>query len=411
MLVYNTTIAIDEHAIDQLSFVSQLSQSIVVKQGNSPLANIQPFQHIFPSLYWVIRDFSLDLAEHKSPTDYLLHCLKPLPNDWTAKTMEKNMTRDAISKMFSSLHCVTMAHPGVLPEQMKVLDQLPYEALSSEFRSDCDKVVRLILSSVRPKLLMDPSSPTNCSSSINVSPASLLVYGESIFEAFNSDGIPRLDDMFGSTSRRTCQEAVDRAKSQKFDAVLRDLSPAKNISRSSWNPSIRLADHLQPLSEIQVNEVVEATQSEAIALFSSLALGPFLEPSQEQLQQLISEEVAKFRAANTLSRTLSHSVAAVLLSHLQSQVDQGTFASFYAYRAAQAPLRDLFEEVSPLLGPACGEVALEYMNQCEALREKMRLEFRLRSAERDRLVGNSSGRREGKSSAQELKVMDEQMQR
>jgi hypothetical protein len=67
MLVYNTTIAIDEHAIDQLSFVSQLSQSIVVKQGNSPLANLQAFQHIFPSLCWVVRDFSLDLAEHKSP--------------------------------------------------------------------------------------------------------------------------------------------------------------------------------------------------------------------------------------------------------------------------------------------------------------------------------------------------------
>jgi hypothetical protein len=111
-------------------------------------------------------------------------------------------------------------------------------------------------------------------------------------------------DMFSSTSRRVCQETVHRAKShcsEKFDAVLRDLPPAKNISRSSWNPSIRLADHLQPLSEIQVNEVVEATQSEAIVLFSSLALGPFLEPSQERLQQLISEEVAKFRAASSTS--------------------------------------------------------------------------------------------------------------
>jgi hypothetical protein len=98
------------------------------------------------------------------------------------------------------------------------------------------------------------------------------------------------------------------------------------------------------------------------------------------------------------------------LSHLQSQVDGHNFGSFDDYRAAQASLTDLFEEVSPLLGPACGEVALEYMNQCEALREKMRLEFRLSEAQREADLLEIQVEEEKARAAQELKVMDEQMQ-
>jgi hypothetical protein len=100
------------------------------------------------------------------------------------------------------------------------------------------------------------------------------------------------------------------------------------------------------------------------------------------------------------------------LSHLQSQVDGHNFGSFDDYRAAQASLTDLFEEVSPLLGPACGEVALEYMNQCEALREKMRLEFRLSEAQREAdLLEEIQVEEEKARAAQELKVIDEQMQK
>jgi hypothetical protein len=297
---------------------------------------------------------------------------------------------------------------------MKVLDQLPYESLSSEFRSDCDKVVRLILSSVRPKLIMDPSSPTNCSSSINVSPGSLLVYAESICEAFNSDGIPRLDDMFSSTSRRACQEAVDRAKrycSEKFESLLTQLPHVADLNVMD-NLAICLAHLPQPLDETQVNQVVQIVQADTIKLFTSLALGPFFESTREDLHAFLDQEIETFRRVNSAnSQTVLREITAALLSHLESQVDSQTFTSFDAYCAAQSSLSDFFEEVSPLLGPACGEVALEYMNQCESLREKMRLEFRLSEAEREADLQASRVEEEKARVARELAVMEEQVQR
>jgi hypothetical protein len=147
---------------------------------------------------------------------------------------------------------------------------------------------------------MDPSSPTNCSSSINVSPASLLVYAESICEAFNSDGIPRLDDMFSSTSRRACQEAVDRAKShcsEKFETIFAQLPHLADVNVTD-DLLIQLSHLVQPLDETQVNQAIEIVQADTIKLFTSLAMGPLLEQSREDLQTFLSQSIETFRGTN-----------------------------------------------------------------------------------------------------------------
>ena len=62
------------------------------------------------------------------------------------------------------------------------------------------------------------------------------------------------------------------------------------------------------------------------------------------------------------------------------------------------------------MGPACAEVALEYINQCESLREKMRLEFRLTEAQREVDLQASRLEEEKARAAQEIKLFQEQMQ-
>lgn len=52
-LIYNVMNSIDERALESLSFISNLANNIMAKEKN--------LSKYFPTFYWLIRDFALDL--------------------------------------------------------------------------------------------------------------------------------------------------------------------------------------------------------------------------------------------------------------------------------------------------------------------------------------------------------------
>lgn len=54
--------SIDEKAIGSLSFIANLSKYINVKAAGDKYSANQDISKYFPSLYWTIRDFALDLG-------------------------------------------------------------------------------------------------------------------------------------------------------------------------------------------------------------------------------------------------------------------------------------------------------------------------------------------------------------
>lgn len=65
-LIYNVMGAIDERALESLSFISTLSNQIM--GFNSKTNNLAKY---FPNLIWLIRDFTLDLTT-KNKTEVFL---------------------------------------------------------------------------------------------------------------------------------------------------------------------------------------------------------------------------------------------------------------------------------------------------------------------------------------------------
>lgn len=60
--IYNSTGSIDETALQNLSLVVNLTKHIQIKaDNNEDEINPDDFAHYFPSFYWVVRDFSLQL--------------------------------------------------------------------------------------------------------------------------------------------------------------------------------------------------------------------------------------------------------------------------------------------------------------------------------------------------------------
>lgn len=72
------------------------------------------FESIFPTMYFVIRDFHLNLeidGNPCTPDEYLEHCLRPKPSKSKEGRMKRELIED-IKRCFPKRRCVTIPPPG-----------------------------------------------------------------------------------------------------------------------------------------------------------------------------------------------------------------------------------------------------------------------------------------------------------
>ena len=80
IFIYNSMGTIDETALDRLSLVAELSNSIKMQQGDQE-EDVHSLVRFFPKFMWLVRDFSLKLEVEGNPItskDYLENALRPL---------------------------------------------------------------------------------------------------------------------------------------------------------------------------------------------------------------------------------------------------------------------------------------------------------------------------------------------
>jgi len=61
-MVFNSVGSIDENALTNLSLVVNLSKTLQVKAGEQ-VQDYDEIAHYFPSFFWVLRDFALQLID------------------------------------------------------------------------------------------------------------------------------------------------------------------------------------------------------------------------------------------------------------------------------------------------------------------------------------------------------------
>uniref|UniRef100_A0A674IG36 GB1/RHD3-type G domain-containing protein n=1 Tax=Terrapene triunguis TaxID=2587831 RepID=A0A674IG36_9SAUR len=145
-LVYNSKGTIDQFAMDQLHFVSELTEHIKVKaQGGDNVEEDTEFVRFFPSFVWAVRDFTLELrieGQLVTEDQYLEHALA-LRKGINKKVMEFNLPRQCIRNFFPTRKCFVFVQP-TSRQEMGQLDSLPTSALDPQFldqtRRFCDYV-------------------------------------------------------------------------------------------------------------------------------------------------------------------------------------------------------------------------------------------------------------------------------
>ena len=135
LFIYNSFGAIDENAINALSFILNLSKTIKIKSVNK-VDSEEELAEYFPSLLWLLRDFSLKLEDINGNTitekQYLENALMKLKGN-SEIIEEKNRVRELIKNYFKEKDLFVMVRPVEEESDLQNLQNLPDERLRKEF--------------------------------------------------------------------------------------------------------------------------------------------------------------------------------------------------------------------------------------------------------------------------------------
>ncbi|XP_078393380.1 guanylate-binding protein 1-like [Cetorhinus maximus] len=133
VFVYNSQGTINQHAMNDLHFVTELAKRIQVK-SHSAGSEEQNFVQFFPDFVWMLRDFTLDLKINGSVVtadQYLENSLR-LRKEETERDRSYNALRRCIREYFPSRRCFGMVSPASR-EDLRRLQELPDDQLDRDF--------------------------------------------------------------------------------------------------------------------------------------------------------------------------------------------------------------------------------------------------------------------------------------
>ena len=240
LFIYNSRGHIAETSIEDLSVVVNLTQHIHVRKTDKETG--LDFHKYFPTFFWVLRDFSLDLQK-RTPREYLEDNLKPqmAVND---ESIKKNAIRQTIAGFFLERDCFTLVRPVHEEAKIAHIEDLKYEELRPEFIKACDAVVQKILTRVRVKTvngipltasmfmglaleyiqsLNDQETPTILTALERVLLDEARRHTENIFEGFAQKMSEKLPASSLPMEEEELMQVVDQSKLEVSGELIRQL--------------------------------------------------------------------------------------------------------------------------------------------------------------------------------------------
>ena len=196
LFVYNSFGAIDENAINNLSFVLNLSKTIKIKSVSIE-DNEEELAQYFPTLLWLLRDFSLKLEDKNgnviTEKQYLENALEEL-SGMSSTIEEKNRVRALIRAYFPERDCFVMVRPIEEERDLQNLQNLPDNQFRKEFLEQ-SKIFR--------NKVMKKTKPKRFNNKI-LSGAMLVELVQSILDSINSGSIPIIENSWKYIMKNEC---------------------------------------------------------------------------------------------------------------------------------------------------------------------------------------------------------------
>ncbi|XP_076119013.1 guanylate-binding protein 4-like isoform X2 [Alosa pseudoharengus] len=154
-LVYNSRGTIDNRAVEDLQYVTELAEYIKVKSSDAGRDDSE-FVKFFPSFIWAVRDFTLERkidGKDATEDEYLDFALKLKPGN-SKKVNDHNLPRECIRKYFPSRKCFTFPFPS-RPEDVIRLESLSQSELAPAFLEVTERFCTFVFDQSPVKQLKD----------------------------------------------------------------------------------------------------------------------------------------------------------------------------------------------------------------------------------------------------------------
>ncbi|CAI5781045.1 guanylate-binding protein 1-like [Podarcis lilfordi] len=154
-LVYNSIGTIDQNALENLHYVTELTKKIKAKASpgeDTEEENSAEFIRFFPDFIWAVRDFTLQLKIDGHPVTedgYLEEALRLQKGD-TEQIQKFNMPKSCIRKFFPSRKCFTFDRP-TSRKKLSRLEELEEDDLEEDFLEPVGRFCQHIWETSRPK--------------------------------------------------------------------------------------------------------------------------------------------------------------------------------------------------------------------------------------------------------------------
>ena len=196
LFIYNSFGAIDENQVNNLSFVLNLSKTIKIK-SISIEDNEEELAKYFPTLLWLLRDFSLKLEDKNgnviTEKQYLENALEEL-NGLSSTIEEKNRVRSLIKAYFPERDCFCMVRPIENESSLQNLQNLPENNFRKEFLEQSKIFRNKVLKKTKPKRFRNKL----------LSGSMLVELVQSILDSINSGSIPIIENSWKYIMKNEC---------------------------------------------------------------------------------------------------------------------------------------------------------------------------------------------------------------
>ncbi|XP_044138155.1 guanylate-binding protein 1-like [Bufo gargarizans] len=150
-LVYNSIGTIDQQAIEQLHYVTELTEVIKLKSTDTKDMTAE-HERFLPSFTWCVRDFTLSLerdGKEITEDEYLMMGLELKTGE---NFQQYNLPRECIQSFFHSHKCFVFDQP-TSTRNLHLLDELKESELEEEFMEQAAKFYEHIMRNSRVKAL------------------------------------------------------------------------------------------------------------------------------------------------------------------------------------------------------------------------------------------------------------------
>jgi len=210
LFILNSFGNIDENSINSLSFILNISRTIKLNQNNYDAStNPDELAAYFPSLLWLLRDFSLKLEDSQGNTitakQYLENALQ-LQKGYSDAVEEKNKVRKLITSYFKERDCFSMVRPVENEKDLQNLQTLEDSEIRKEFIEQAQMLRNKVFRKVKPKIFNNKI----------LSGSMLIELLENILDSINKGAVPVIENswkyMLYNESLKNMNHIYDKLK-------------------------------------------------------------------------------------------------------------------------------------------------------------------------------------------------------